>query len=223
MTSHSPTRLQSVTLAGPSGALEALWQDQEGRPHRFAAVVCHPHPLYGGTMHNKVVHRVASTLHDLGGAVLRFNFRGVGRSEGVHDRGVGEVEDARAALVACRVRHPEARLWVAGFSFGSGVAATLAPSEPDVERAILVAPPVHSFRFDPMRAWFKPKLVLQGGSDDICPLRALEPEYATWAEPKRLVVVDGASHFFDRQLGPLGDALREALAGPAAGLTSEVT
>lgn len=214
------TRLQSVVLRGPAGALEALWQDQEGRPHPFAAVVCHPHPLYGGTMHNKVVHRVASTLHAMGGAVLRFNFRGVGKSEGVHDRGDGEVEDARAAWVACRMRHPEARLWIAGFSFGAGVAARLAASEPDAERAILIAPPIHTFRFDAMRTWPKPKLVLQGDHDTVCPLPSLEPEYATWAEPKRLVVVPGGTHFFDKQLGALGEALREALAGPAAGATS---
>ena len=171
-------------------------------------------------MHNKVVHRVASTLHALGGAVLRFNFRGVGKSEGTHDRGEGEVEDARAAWVACRARHPEARLWVAGFSFGAGVAARLAVSEPDAERVVLVAPPIHTFRFDAMRTWPRPKLVLQGDHDTVCPLPALEPEFATWAEPKRLVVVEGGTHFFDKQLGSLGEALREALAGPVAGATS---
>jgi hypothetical protein len=214
------TRLQAVTLPGPEGPLEALWQDREGEEHPFTVVVCHPHPLYGGTMHNKVVHRVAATLHDLGGAVLRFNFRGVGKSAGHHDRGRGELEDARAALRYGRARHPDARLWVGGFSFGSGVAARLAVSEPDVERAVLVAPPVQTVSFEALRSWTGSKLVLQGTRDDVCPLSALEPEFATWAEPKRLIAIEGASHFFDRQLGALAQALQEALAGPARGATS---
>ncbi|HKQ57204.1 MAG TPA: alpha/beta fold hydrolase, partial [Candidatus Eisenbacteria bacterium] len=191
---------------------EGLLQDEEGREPGWIAVVCHPHPLYGGTMHNKVAHRVASVLHELGGAVLRFNFRGVGASAGTHDQGVGELEDARAALAWMRDRHPDARRRLAGFSFGSGIAARLAASEPGIERVILIAPPVATTDFSVLRTLAVPKLVIQGTRDAQAPIEALEREYPAWAEPKTLVRIEGATHFFDRQLGALADAVREALA-----------
>lgn len=205
------SRLREVTLDGPAGALEGLLQERDAHDHTLAAVVCHPHPLHGGTFHNKVVHRMASVLHELGAAVLRFNFRGVGGSAGVHDEGVGELEDARAALRWMEARHPAARLWLAGFSFGSWVAARLAASEPRVERVILVAPPVATSDFSAMRTSAIPKLVIQGTQDDLAPLAALEAGFPTWADPKTLVRVEGATHFFDRRLADLGDALRGAL------------
>ncbi len=206
------SRLSPLTIPGPAGDLEALLQHHDGAAPRIIAVVCHPHPLYGGTLHNKVVHRVAATLHALGADVLRFNFRGAGKSAGQHDRGVGELEDARAALAWLTARHPDARRWVAGFSFGAGVAARLAADEPGIERMILVAPGVGTTRFDVLHRSPVPKLVLQGTSDDVCPLAALLPEFERWAPPKALIRIEGAGHFFDRQLGTLGAALREALA-----------
>ena len=210
------TRLESLTLPGPAGGLEAILQHREGVTPEVTAVVCHPHPLHGGTLHNKVVHRVAATLHELGAAVLRFNFRGAGRSEGQHDEGRGELEDARAALRWLEERYPRARRWVAGFSFGSWIAARLAASEP-VERLILVSPPLQRSDFESMRESPVPKLVLQGTQDDVCPPYELEKEFPFWREPKRLILVEGASHFYDRQLGALGEALRRGLtemAGP---------
>ncbi|MFI5372801.1 MAG: alpha/beta hydrolase [Candidatus Eisenbacteria bacterium] len=204
-------RLQHLTLPGPAGTIEALLQERDGFTHRVIALVCHPHPLYGGTMHNKVVHRIASTLLDLGVAVLRFNFRGAGGSDGRFDQGRGEVEDARAMAGWLRDRHPEARRWVAGFSFGSFIAARLAATDTGFERMTLVAPPVASHDFSPLRESPVPKLVLQGTADDICPLARLEEEYPDWAEPKRLILIPDASHFFDKQLHPLGDALLEGL------------
>lgn len=205
------SRLREVTLEGPAGPLEGLLQERDPHDHGLAAVVCHPHPLHGGTLHNKVVHRIASVLHELGAAVLRFNFRGVGRSAGTHDRGVGELEDARAALRWMEARHPGARLWVAGFSFGSWVAARLAASEPGVERVILVAPPVGTSDFSAMRTATTPKVVIQGTRDDLCPIALLETEFPTWSDPKTLTRVEGATHFFDRRLTQLGDAIRGAL------------
>jgi len=210
------SRLVSLTIAGPAGRLEALLQEHEARDHAITALICHPHPLYGGTLHNKVVHRAASVLHELGAAALRFNFRGAGASEGRHDGGVGEVEDARAALRFLAERYPTARRWVAGFSFGAGVVAGLAASEPGIERLILIAPPVMNASFDVLRTLAIPKLVFQGMDDTVCPPPALREEFATWAEPKELVEIPGATHFFDRQLGTLADAMREALA-PAVG------
>ncbi len=198
-------------LEGPAGPLEALLQEREGAQAPFVALVCHPHPLYGGTLHNKVVHRTASTLHALGAAVLRINFRGVGKSAGRFDQGRGELEDARLGLSALAARHPGARRWAAGFSFGSWIAARLAASDAGIERLILVAPPVRTSSFEVLRSAAVPKLVLQGAADDVCPPAALEEEFQRWAEPKRLILIPDAGHFFDRQLGALGSALSDAL------------
>ena len=220
MTRGATTRLAPVTLHGPAGRLEGLIQEREGALPALVALVCHPHPSFGGTLHNKVVHRVASTLHELGAAVLRFNFRGVGRSEGAFDQGEGELEDARAALAFMSERHPGARPWVTGFSFGAWVAARLAASQPGVERMILVAPPVGTSSFEALRGSPVPKHVFQGTADVICPVALLEREFSTWAEPRELIKVPGATHFFDKQLGALAEALSQALSGLAAGRAS---
>src|SRR5258708_39749693 len=156
------TRLVPLIVPGPAGPLEALLQEHEGAKPALIALVCHPHPLYGGTLHNKVVHRAASTLHQLGAAVLRFNFRGVGGSEGTHDRGEGELEDAHAALAFLRQRYAGARAWAAGFSFGSWIAARLGAADPGIERLILIAPPVKTSSFDVLRTLATPKHVFQG-------------------------------------------------------------
>ena len=214
------SRLVAVTIEGPAGPLEGLLQVREDHVPAIAAVVCHPHPLYGGTLHNKVVHRMASALFDLGAAVLRFNFRGAGKSAGHHDRGIGELEDARAALGFLSRRFPGARRWVGGFSFGAWVAARLAASEPAIDRLILVAPPVSRSGFEVLRTSRVPKLIVQGTRDDLCPLEELEREYPTWAEPKQLIKIEGASHCFDGQLGERKQILLEALAGDSKGSTS---
>jgi alpha/beta superfamily hydrolase len=221
--SSAPSRLVRVRVPGPAGALEGLLQVRGEEPHPIVAVVCHPHPLYGGTMHNKVAHRMASTLQELGAAVLRFNFRGAGGSEGRFDQGRGELEDARAALGFAAARFPAARRWVAGFSFGGWIAARLAAADPAVERLIMVAPAVGRFPFDVLRAARLPKLALQGTRDDVCPLEALEVAFMEWADPKQLIRVEGASHFFDRQLGALAKAMVQALSGPATAATSSNT
>jgi hypothetical protein len=204
-------RLVPVDIPGPAGRLEGLLQSREVRDPGLAALVCHPHPAYGGTMHSKVVHRVASVVVERGAAVLRFNFRGVGKSEGGYDQGIGELEDARAAFAWLRGRFPRARFWIAGFSFGSWIAARLAAAEPAFERLVMVAPPVTRSGFQVLRSSAVPKLVVQGTADENCPLEALEREFPTWAEPKRLVKVEGATHFFDKRLGDLAKALDEAL------------
>jgi len=215
-----PTRLVAVELEGPAGKLEALLNERATGGHPIAALVCHPHPLYGGTMHNKVVHRVASTLHDMGAAVLRFNFRGAGRSEGRHDQGRGELYDARAAFAFLRGRHPEARMWVAGFSFGAWIAARLTHGEPSVERLVMVAPAVKRVDFSVLETVRVPKLVIQGTADTVCPPSDLEAAFPRWAEPKEISWVDGATHFFDRKLKPLHEALVEGLGAAAEGATS---
>lgn len=215
--SASTSRLVPVSIDGPAGRLEALLQEREARDHSLVALVCHPHPLYGGALHNKVVHRAASVLHALGAAVLRFNFRGVGASGGRFDRGEGELEDARAALAFVAGRYPGARRWIAGFSFGAWIAARLAAAERGIEQLILIAPPVATSNFDVLETMAVPKLILQGTSDDICPRDRLHAVWPRWAEPKHLIEIPGATHFFDRQLGPLADAMHEALAEAARG------
>ena len=200
-----------MELQGPAGRIEALLQEREHEEPPFVAVVCHPHPLYGGTMHNKVAHRVASTLFARGGAVMRFNFRGVGKSEGVHDRGRGELQDALVVLDTLRRRHPAARVWAAGFSFGSWVASRLAASESSVEQLIMVAPPVHTQTFDEMRGSPVPKLVLQGTADEVCKPENIARVFPTWADPKVFVEIEGAGHFFDRQLVQLAEAIERGL------------
>lgn len=221
MTRRAVTSLTPVTVRGPAGDLEGLLQETAAGAHGLAALVCHPHPLYGGTLHNKVVHRAASVLHELGAAVLRFNFRGVGRSQGRFDQGAGELEDARAALAFLVSRHPRAHLWVAGFSFGAWIAARLAVAEPALERVVLIAPPVGTASFEVLRRARVPKVVVQGTRDDVCPLEALEEEYPSWADPKTLVKVEGAGHFFDRRLAQLAGALRGELGGSVPQDTSE--
>lgn len=212
--STSPvSRLLPLEIPGAAGNIEGLLQEYEGADHSLIAVVCHPHPLYGGTLHNKVAHRVASTLHTRGAAVLRFNFRGVGKSEGTHDRGRGELDDGLVVLETLRRRYPAASVWVAGFSFGSWVASRMAAAESAVERLIMIAPPVHTQTFEEMRGSPVPKLVVQGTGDEICKPENLARVFPTWADPKRLVEVPGGSHFFDRQLADLGSAIEQGLAG----------
>lgn len=207
-------RLVPLMLDGPAGPLEALLQEREGQSHATLAVVCHPHPLYGGTLHNKVAHRVASTLFGMGAAVIRFNFRGVGKSAGTFDRGIGELEDARCAFRFLCERHPNARRWAAGFSFGSWVASRLAASETSIERLLLIAPPVHTQTFEEMRTLAIPKIIVQGLGDEICRPENLKRLLPEWAEPKRLLEVPEASHFFDKQLAELADAVQEGMSGP---------
>ena len=205
------SRLQTLELPGPIGKLECLLQELAGVAHEKVALVCHPHPLYGGTMHNKVTHRAASTLHARGAAVLRFNFRGVGKSEGKHDKGRGEMQDALALLDWLRRRHPAAEAWIAGFSFGSWVASRAAAAEPAVKRMILIAPPVHTQTFEEMKSCHVPKLVIQGTADEVCKPENLARVFTTWADPKRLELVEGASHFFDRRLTELAAAIERGL------------
>jgi uncharacterized protein len=204
-------RLLPLELTGPAGRIEGLLQEREGVSPPVVALVCHPHPLYGGTLHNKVVHRVASVLFARGAAVLRFNFRGVGKSEGTHDRGRGERDDALVALDWLRRRHPAARAWLAGFSFGAWVASRTAAAESAVEQLLMIAPGVHTQTFEEMHSCPVRKLVVQGTADEVCRPENLARVFPTWAEPKQLVEVAGASHFFDRKLGELAAAIELGL------------
>jgi uncharacterized protein len=201
-----------LTIQGPAGALEAIAGEAEGAPQARYAVVCHPHPLYGGTMDNKVVYTVARALESVGIPTLRFNFRGVGESEGVYDGGRGETDDAAAVAEAGASRWPGRALVVAGFSFGAYVALRLA-AQRRVSHLITVAPPVGRFEFDfsPLGRPGCPWLLVQGEADDVVD-PATVIAWARGLDPKPgLEVVPGVGHFFHGHLAELREIVREGL------------
>ena len=207
-------------LRGPAGLLEAILDEPAaGRPGapRAAVVFAHPHPQHGGTMHTKVVYQGAKGLTRIGCAVLRFNFRGVGRSEGTFGQGEGEKEDFRAALDYMSARYPDVRLWSAGFSFGAWVALEVGAVDDRVTALIGIAPPVvtsvsgMAYSFPHTLVSTKPKFFVQGEADEVCPLEGMWSFYAKLEEPKELVVIDAANHLFEGKAAEIGEALEELL------------
>lgn len=197
-------------IAGPAGPLEVLIDEPAGTP-RAAVVFAHPLPTHGGTMHTKVVFQGAKALTRLGCAVLRFNFRGVGRSAGEWDEGRGERDDFRAALDFFAARYPGSELWAAGFSFGSYIALTCGAEDARVCALIGIAPPVNRYDYGAAITSTKPKFIIHGEADELIPLRAVREFYARLAEPKELVEIDRATHLFEGQASEVGDALEELL------------
>jgi uncharacterized protein len=203
---------RSSFIAGPAGRLEALlWTTQASEPP-FVAVVCHPHPLYGGTMHNKVVYQAAKRLHKFGIPVLRFNFRGVGLSEGVFDKGRGEQGDMRAALDYLAGEFPGKPILAAGFSFGSIVGLRVGCEDARVTEVIAMGIPANGSDLAFLRECAKPKLIVQGGNDKYGSREKVEALFAALPEPKRLVIVEGADHFFVGRLDEAGAAIEAWLA-----------
>ena len=200
----------SSWIAGPAGRLEAVIEEPAAvaGPPGVAAVICHPHPLFGGTLQNKVVHTLARTLRAAGAATLRFNFRGAGASEGTHDGGAGETQDALAAVAWARARWPDAPLVLAGFSFGGAVAIRAAAAAAPAW-LITVAPAVDRVDLErlalPRCAW----LVVQGDADDIVAPEAVLHWMARWAPQARVRVLAGVGHFFHGRLHELQDCLRQ--------------
>jgi alpha/beta superfamily hydrolase len=189
---------RSVMIEGPAGRLEGLLWARENPP--LAAVVCHPHPLFGGTMHNKVVYHAAKTLHQYGLSVLRFNFRGVGLSEGTHDHGRGETGDVAAALNYLAQEFPSTPLLVAGFSFGAAVGLQAGCEDARVNELIGLGFPVNDRDARYLQACTKPKLLVQGTEDRYGSmenweklLAELSPEEAAGTQA---VFIRGADHFF---------------------------
>lgn len=204
-----PRRIESLPIEGPAGRLEALLEEPEDCAPAEACLVCHPHPLYGGTMHNKVVYRIARGMRKAGAVVLRFNFRGVGSSEGSHDNGNGEVEDARAALDFLRARYPDLPYSLAGFSFGSRMilklGCTLPPPVP--LRLIAVGFPTRLGSFDFLSTCALRKYFVQSSHDEHGPKDELEAAFARFAEPKRLEFIPARDHFFAGALDDLEHAI----------------
>jgi alpha/beta superfamily hydrolase len=205
-----PRRIESHTLHGPAGALEALLEEPEEQP-RLAALACHPHPLYGGTMHNKVVYRLARALRTRGAVVLRFNFRGVGRSEGAHGNLTGEIEDARHALEWLRGRYPGLPYALAGFSFGARAVSHLACEIGGAEFLLAAGFATRLGPVDYLAACSAPKIFIQSTHDEFAPRDAFERMYTSVGEPKRLVWVEAADHFFAGALDQFEEQVRLAV------------
>lgn len=211
MTVHSTpnAQIRSFFLEGAAGRLEALL-NAGAADARYAAVVCHPHPLFGGTMHNKVVYHTMKSLNGFGFPVLRFNFRGTELSEGEHDYGKGEREDVLTALNWLKQEFSLPILF-AGFSFGAAIGLRAACPNPDVKALLSLGTPVsaegRSYSYEFLRECAKPKLFLSGDRDQYGPAERLYEVTAAAADPKRFVLIHGADHFFEGQLSAMRSAI----------------
>ena len=204
-----PRRIESLFVNGPVGRLEALLEEPDDRDPVEAALVCHPHPQYGGTMHNKVVYRIARGLRASGAVVLRFNYRGVNLSEGKYDNGVGEVEDARAALSLLLSRYPQLPFTLAGFSFGSRIALKLGCQDVGARRIVAVGFPTKMRDTAFVTGCAVPRYFVQSTHDEFGPLDEWLPFVESLPEPKRIVTVEARDHFFDGALPELEAVIRE--------------
>lgn len=208
----APSAIRSIVLDGPAGRLEALLN--AGVPEAaYAGLVCHPHPLYGGTLHNKVVFHVMKALNRFGFPVLRFNFRGTGLSHGEHDHGEGEVDDVRAALdwLDHEFRKP---LIFAGFSFGAAVGLRAACPESRVKAMIALGLPVapmddRAYDFSFLTTCTKPKLFVSGDRDHFGTPAQLKAVVDSFHEPKKLVMIAGADHFFEGRLREMRETIEQ--------------
>ena len=197
-TNSSSPSIQSFDILGPAGMLEALLNTGNADAP-YCALICHPHPMGGGTMHNKVVYHAMKALHGLGLPVLRFNFRSTGRSEGLHDDGRGEQEDVRAALDWLDLKFTRPILF-AGFSFGANVGMRACCGDPRVRGMIALGLPVsaegRNYTYQYLPNCSQPKLFVSGDQDQFGPVAGVEAVVATAPQPKELVWIAGADHFF---------------------------
>jgi uncharacterized protein len=202
--------IRSFSLPGSAGPLEALLN--RGADHAsYAALVCHPHPLYGGTFHTKVVYHAMKALHSFGWPVLRFNFRGVGGSAGEHDHGRGELDDIRTALNWLD-REFQRPLILAGFSFGAATGLAVACPDPRVKAVIalgLPLTPIEDRRYDYsfLRSCAKPKLFVSGAADQFASSAELKELVDGLPPPQKLVLIEGADHFFAGRLRELRETI----------------
>jgi uncharacterized protein len=215
-------KIESLFVQGPAGRLEALLEEPEHAAPLAAALVCHPHPQHGGTMHNKVVYRIARGLRRSGAAVLRFNFRGVNLSEGLYADGEGELDDAKAALAYLRGRYPDLPYLLAGFSFGSRVILRLGciktePPQKQPSRLIAVGfPSVYRDR-SCLENCTAPRIFIQSTHDQYGPIAEIEELVTGLPGPKRLVLVESKDHFFEGGLDQLEEAVVEGVSWSPSG------
>lgn len=210
---EAPTKIERLTIAGPAGNLEGLLEWNPQWSPRLLSLVCHPHPLYGGTMHNKVAFRAAKAAVNAGVPTLRFNFRGVGRSEGEFAHGIGERDDALAALGYLTGRFPNLPVSMMGFSFGSVVALAVGSADPQVNSLVGMGVPVGSSDLSFLQGVLKPKLIVQGTRDEFGPREKVEALFASLQEPKSLHFVEDVDHFFTGKLTELQSTIEKFLEG----------
>ena len=203
-------RIETLSLDGPAGKLEALLEEPDDREPVEAVLVCHPHPQHGGTMHNKVVYRIARGLRHGGSVVLRFNYRGVNLSQGEYDNGIGETEDARAALAFLRTRYPALPYSLAGFSFGSRIALQLGCELGDPARLIMAGFPTRYHEVPGLGQCPIPRVFIHSTHDEFGTVPDLERFLQTLPDPKRLVLVEAADHFFGGALDQFEAAVKGA-------------
>ena len=207
MTASALPHHERVTLTGPAGNLEARVETPPGLERITSfGVICHPHPLFGGTLDNKVVYSLARAFHDLGVPTLRFNFRGVGQSAGCFAEGVGETEDALAVVAAGREKWPDAALWLAGFSFG-GAVAVRAAAQANAGRLVTVAPAIRRVPLDGVTMPTCPWLIVQGDRDDLVNHTEVIEWASKLAHPPEIALLPGVEHFFHGKLNELRDAV----------------
>lgn len=206
-------RMAPVELTGAAGQLEALLHYDDASEPIAAAVVCHPHPLYGGNMHNKVVHRVDRALFSLGVASLRFNFRGVGASAGRYDQGYGERDDAIVARDSMAERYPGKPIIMAGFSFGSDKALNAAWGDDRVVGVILLGTSEAAIEDRDPTDVSQPFLLIHGSNDEIVPIGPAQAWAERLAPPSKLAAIDGADHFFMHHLDQVEALVTEAARG----------
>lgn len=203
-----PRRIESLFVDGPAGRLEALLEEPDPGPPTEAALVCHPHPQHGGTMHNKVVYRIARGLRRSGAVVLRFNYRGVNLSEGTYDNGEGELDDARAALAYVHGRYADLPYTLAGFSFGSRIVLRIGCAEPRARRIIAVGFPASHYEDRTcLEGCSTPRIFIQSAHDEFCSVADIEAVVSNLPEPKRLVLIEAQDHFFAGGLDQLEAAV----------------
>ena len=211
MAHHPAITKEALSLAGPAGVLEALLEIPENAGVEHVAVICHPHPLHQGSMLNKVVHTVSRAMLDLGAPALRFNFRGVGASEGQYGEGVGETEDALAACAWLRARYPGAQLFLAGFSFGAMVACNAAVAAQPACLVAIAPPPAALRKLLAGRHPHVPWLIVQGDADGVVPVGEVSDWVAELQPRPDLVILPGVDHFFHGHLTLLRRTLIERL------------
>ncbi|MDH4064184.1 MAG: alpha/beta hydrolase [Acidobacteriota bacterium] len=197
-------------IPGPAGRLEARLDLPSGAP-RAIAVVAHPHPQFGGTMHTRAVHEAAKALTGIGVAALRFNFRGVGLSAGSFDEGMGEQEDFRAALDFAAARVPTLPILAAGMSFGSWVAMTVGAADRRVALLLAIAAPANRYDYKALHTSITPTFFIHGEEDEVTPLRFVRKLYGEVPAPKELVVIEGADHVFDGKASLVAEAVEDLL------------
>jgi uncharacterized protein len=211
------TRIERLTIPGPAGDLESLLEFEANSTPCMTAVVCHPHPLYGGAMHNKVVFRAARAARATGFPALRFNFRGVGRSQGVYDRGIGERDDVRAALGYLAGRFGNLPACVLGFSFGAWVGLRVGGEDERVKALVGLGLPTNDLDFSYLSGVTKPKLIVQGARDQYSRREDVQAIFDALNGPKEIHFVGGADHFFAGHLEKVESVVHTFLRGIAGG------